>query len=236
MNAVELIREACDIVGISRPTSIASATDKGVRQLVGLLNDEGRDLSARFGWEALIAEATFATQAQEDQGAISDIIGAANAYRYILNDTMWNRSRNEPVCGPQSSVDWQALKTLGLSGPYTTYRIRGGRLLFDSIPAAGENVYFEYASRNWIVNGVSYKRAVSDDTDEFRLDDEILLRGVEWRWRRVKGLAYAEDFNSYERMVADAMARDGTKRKLSLAKSVPSNERRWAVSPGSWPL
>jgi hypothetical protein len=238
MNALEIVREACGIVGIPRPNTATGSSDAGVRQLLGLLNDEGRQLSARYGWEVLIREVKHITLAQEDQGAIATIIGAANAYRYILNDTMWNRSRREPVCGPRSSIDWQILKTLDLSGPFTEYRIRAGRLLFTPAPSAGELIYFEYVTRNWCTSsdGEAQRRAVSNDEDVMLLDDEIMLKGVEWRWRRAKGLAYAEDFNAYERMVADAMARDATKRRLSLEGRRSSRERTIAVSPGSWPL
>lgn len=207
-------------------------------QLRGLLNAEGRQLAERCDWQVLTRETSFMTTAAEDQGSLATIVGATNAYRRILNETLWNRSRNEPISGPASSVDWQYLKTLGLSGPFSTYRIRGGQLLLDPTPAAGESVYFEYVTRNWCTSadGSEQRRAVEDDEDVFVLDDEIMLAGVIWRWRQAKGLAYAEDFRAYESMVANAMARDATKRRLSLADSRGGPERRIAVSPGSWPL
>lgn len=237
MNALELVREACGIVGISRPNTITGSADTGVRQLLGLVNKEGRDLSARYAWQSLTREATFATTAAEDQGSLATIIGAANAYRYIVNETMWNRDRKEPVLGPNSSMKWQALKTLDLSGPYTEYRIRGDHLLFTPIPAAGEDIYFEYVTKNWCTSedGEEQRAAVSNDEDVFLLSDEIMLVGVEWRWRKAKGLSYTEDFNSYERLVADAMARDATKRRIDMTRSQPA-QRTLAVSPGSWPL
>lgn len=238
MNALEVVREACSVVGIPKPSVAVTSGDRGVLQLVGLLNTEGRQLSARYDWQALIREVAHTTLAQEDQGAIDTIIGATNAYRRILNETLWNRSRKEPVCGPRSSLDWQMLKTLDLSGPFTEYVIRGGRLLFTPAPAAGESVYFEYLSRNWATSadGTTQKRAVSNDEDVFLLDDEIMVIGLTWRWRQAKGLSYAEDFRTYESLVADAMARDGTKKRLSLAREAGGPERRIAISPGSWPL
>jgi hypothetical protein len=238
VNALQLIQEACSIVGIARPNSIIGSSDTGVRQLLGLFNKEGRELSARHAWEALIREATFNSVALEDQGALSTIIGAVNSYRYIVNDTLWNRDRKEPICGPQSSMDWQALKTLDLSGPYTEYRIRGGHLLFLPAPAAGEEIAFEYVTQNWCTSadGSEQRRSIADDEDIVLLSDEIMLAGVEWRWQRAKRLSYAEEFTAYERLVADAKARDGTQKRLSLAGRGGSGERRMAVPPGSWNL
>lgn len=239
MNALQLVQEACSIVGIARPNSIIGSADTGVRQLLGLLNKEGRELSARHAWEVLVREFTYPSVATEDQGLIDTIIGAANAYRYILNDTLWNRSRKEPVCGPHSSTDWQALKTRDLSGPYTEYRINGGHLRFLPAPAAGETIAGEYVTKNWCTSsdGVTKRRAIENDEDVVLLSDEIMLAGVEWRWRKAKGLSYAEDFAGYERMVMDAKARDGTQKRLSLAgKNGGSGERRISAPPGSWPL
>jgi hypothetical protein len=39
-----------------------------------------------------------------------------------------------------------------------------------------------------------------------------MTQGVIWRWKAAKGLEYAEDYNKYERLVADQMGRDGGKR------------------------
>jgi hypothetical protein len=237
MNALQIVQEACGILGQPVPNSIQGSSDAGVRQFLGLLNNEGRSLSERYTWQVLIKEATFVTLAQEDQGALTTIIGVSDAYRFIINETMFNRDRHEPVIGPNSSMEWQIRKAFNLTGPFTEYRIRGNRLLFNSAPAAGEHIYFEFASKNWATtaDGLTLKRAITFDTDEFLLDDELLLAGIEWRWRKAKGLDYAEDFNTYERKVTNATTRDATKPRVSLADRVMS-ERRIAVSPGSWPL
>lgn len=226
------------MIGVPAPNTATGSADTNIRQLLGLLDAEGRDLSVRCDWEALIRECVHVSLAQEDQGSLTSIIGAPNAYRHILNDTIWNRSSGQPICGPKNALDWQASKTLGLSGPYTEYRIRGGRLLLLPPPGAGEEIAFEYVTRNWCISedGQEQRSAIKTDVDEVLLDDGIMVAGLNWRWRKAKGFAYAEEFNTYERLVAAAMDRDGTKRTLSLDRHTSTRERRFAVSPGSWPL
>lgn len=238
MNALQIIREVCPAVGISVPNSVVGSADVGVRQLLALLNKEGRDLSQRYAWEVLIREASHTTTATQDQGTLETIIGATNAHRFIINETMFNRTQGVPVLGPNSPLDWQLRQTLGLTGPYPEYRIRGGRLLLLPTPAAGESLYFEYVSKNWATDstGTTQKRAVTADEDLILLDDEIVLLGLEWRWRKAKGLDYTEDFNEYESKVSNAMTRDGTKRRVSLASRNGSPERRVIAPAGSWPL
>lgn len=221
MSMLEIIRAACGTVGIPRPNSAIGSTDSGVVQLLELLNEEGSELAARSssGWQALIREGNFTTVAQEDQGAIDTIIGAANSYRHILNETIWDRTTRQPVYGPKSPSIWQGYKANSFAGPYPEYRIRGGRLLFIPSPAAGDSCYFEYTTKNWLASsdGTEQRSRATDDEDVPLLDDEIILSGLKWRWRQSKGLDFGQDFEKYEARVIDALARDGTKPRLSLS-------------------
>lgn len=221
MNCIQLIREACGRIGIPRPNSASSSSDTQVLQLMALLNEEGSELAARSssGWQALIKQATFTTVAAESQGVLQTIIGASNAYRHIVNETIWNRTTMEPVYGPRPPSIWQGMKALTFAGPYAEYRIRGGELLFLPVPAAGDTCAFEYATKNWATDstGATGKSLVTADEDIFLLDDEILLSGLKWRWKKEKGLEFGEDMRSYESKVTDALARDGTKARLSLS-------------------
>lgn len=205
---------------MTRPVNAVGSSDAGVVQLLELYNEEGSELAARSsdGWQALVQEATFTTVNSEDQGAVSDIIGTPNAYRHIINETIWNRSKKMPVYGPRPPAIWQGFKALTFAGPYSEYRIRGGHLLFLPVPGAGDECAFEYASKNWMTSsdGTEYRSRVAQDTDIPLLDDEIVLAGLKWRWRQAKGLEYGGDFDKYEARVNDALARDGTKPRLNL--------------------
>lgn len=219
MTVLELVRAVCGVIGIPQPNSLIGTSDRQVIQLRELLNNEGSDLAARHstGWEVLIREATFTTVADEDQGTITDIIGASNAYRHIVNDTIWNRTTRIPVFGPRGPHMWQGYKAFTFAGPYSEYRIRGGHLLMLPVPVAGNTCAFEYATRNWLTGpDASEKSTITDDDDVPLLDTDLMQQGLEWRWRKAKGLDYSQDFEDYESRVMDAVARDGTKPKKNL--------------------
>lgn len=237
MTALEIVRRACKSLGIPSPNTATGSGDLQVVQIVGLLNDEGSELAAEIPWQALTREATFTTVATESQGDLETIIGAANAYRYVLNDTIFNRSRREPIFGPKAPREWQAQKSLNVTGPFPQYRIRGGQLLFDPVPTAGENCYFEYVTRNWVEDASGNGQAeFTADDDEPLLDSGILLAGVKWRWLEAKGLAFDQKFQNYSRLVADAKARDGTKRTLRLDGHNDRVSAGIVVPIGSWNL
>lgn len=220
MSILDIVRAACGTIGISRPNSVIGSSDSGVVQLLELLNEEGTELAARSssGWQALVREATFTTVATEDQGSVETIIGAANAFRHILSETIWNRTRMEPIYGPRVPSSWQGLKAQNFSGPHPEYRIRAGRLLFLPAPSAGDTCAFEYATKNWLTSsdGSSQRSRATNDEDVPLLDDELILAGLKWRWRAAKGLDFGQDFSKYEARVIDALARDGTKARVSI--------------------
>lgn len=221
MNVLEIVRAVCGTIGLVRPNSVVGSSDIQVIQLGELLNEEGSELAARSasGWQALVREATFVTLAQEDQGAIATIIGATNAFRHIVSETIWNRTTREPVYGPRPPRIWQGLKALTVAGPYPEYRIRTGRLLFLPTPSAGDTCAFEYVTKNWLQSsdGMSQRSRFTNDEDVSLLDDELIRQGLIWRWKASKGLDYSADFQKYESRVVDAIARDGTKPRVSLA-------------------
>jgi hypothetical protein len=238
MNVLEVIQRACNAIGIDEPSVAVASTEQDVVQLVELLNQEGRSLSTRHDWQALTYEATFTTVATESQGSLTTIIGATQGLRKIVNDTIWNRDTQQPICGPLSKPRRQAYKALSLTGPYSEYYIRGDTLRFYPAPPAGEDCYFEYVSNMWCTDstGATYRRNVAADTDLFLLDDEIILAGIEWRWLRKKGLSYAEEFASYEALVDLAMRRDGTKRTINMDEPSEKVRAGTFVPIGSWNL
>jgi len=112
-------------------------------------------------------------------------------------------------------------------------------LLVTPTPTAGYTWAFEYASKNWILgtDGITYKQYFTLDTDTILLPNDLVLMGLRWRWKKEKGLEYAEDFRTYEMQVKDELGRDGGKPNLHM------DDEGWHgpvpgifVSPGSWNL
>lgn len=237
MSLLTIIQAMCARTNVPSPTSVmGQISDTQVAQMVRLLEEEGNDLSKRGSWQGLTREATWTTTAAEDQGALTTL--ASNGFNYIKNGTFWDRTNKLPIGGPLDDGQWAAIKGRGTTGPRYYYRIRGDHLLIVPTPAASLSWAFEYASENWILanDGTTYKSAFTLDTDTVLIPEPLMLMGLRWRWKKEKGLEYAEDFRTYEQQVKDALGRDGGKSVLSMA-----GEKRDAM-PGilvpamSWPI
>lgn len=229
MSLLTVVQQLCKRQNLPVPTTAYGTTDPQVRQMIALLEEEGNDLSSRGGWQAITFEASLTTAAQEDQGAITSI--ATNGFRYIKNQTIWDRTSRLPVCGPMDGIEWQAMKAVVTTGPRYYHRIRGGKLLVNPSPPASDSWYFEYASQNWILSadGNTYRQYFALDTDTMLLPETLLLMGLRWRWLREKGMDYAELFRTYEIQVKDALNRDGGKPRLFM-----DNQNWKGPQPGIW--
>lgn len=233
MTMLTTIQNFCRRTNLTVPSTVYGTTDPQIRQILAILEEEGIDLSARGDWQQLTQEATHTTLAAEDQGAISTI--ASNGFSYIKNGTIWDRNLRLPVYvidGP----NWQAAKAMNLTGPRYQARIRGGKLICNPTPTAGNTWAFEYISQNWILgaDGTTYKQYFTLDTDTILLPESIVLMGLRWRFKKEKGLEYAEDFETYESQVKDALSRNGMKRTLNMGNDAPMVSPGVVVPLGTW--
>lgn len=235
MSLLTTIQYFAGRTGLNVPTTVFGTTDPEVRQLLRLLEEEGSDLSGRGDWQELTNEATHTTVATESQGAIKTI--ASNGFRWIKNDTIWDRTNQLPLY-VIDGVGWQQIKSANTTSPNYHVRIRGGNLLSNPVPTAGLTWAFEYVSWNWITDsaGANPSQYFATDTDLVLLPDEIILAGLRWRWKKEKGMEYAEDFARYETLVADALSRNGLHRKLSMSQGAVSAKPGISVPNGSWNL
>lgn len=225
-------------VGIGKPALAASSTDTNVQQIVASANEAGQETAARFGWQELTKEATFATLATESQGVLQTLTGAD--FAFVLNETMWNRTQRRPVFGPKVPAAWQQLKAQFTTGPWSQYRIRGNQVLFIPIPPAGNAIFFEWVSKYWAAATgaptVGTQTGFVLDTDVSLLDERLIALDTVWRYKQAKRFAYDEDFDKAETAIADAMSRNASKPTLNLAGAVGDFAPGIFVQAGNYTL
>lgn len=231
MTLLAIIQSAADLIGVTRPTTVVSSSDRNVRTLLALANVEGEELLERYAWPETNKQATFTTVAAELQGTLVSI---AADFGYIVNGTMWNRTLNQPVDGPLTPQERQQMASGSVTGPFHDFYIRGASLYLFPTPTAGQSVYFEYQSNLWCQSsGGTGQTAWAADTDTGILDESLMKLGVVWRFKKKNGLDYAEDFRTYEQKLANATSRAGGKRTLDMSgrRMIP----RGVTTPeGSW--
>lgn len=236
MSLLTIINDAQDMLGLKRTTDALDSNDQAARTLATIAAREARDLAARHPWQALIREKSITATATETQtGAIPD------DFDRMINETFFNRTRKRRVIGPLDPVEWQAHKALSASVLTDAFRIRGDAILLVPTPSAGDSYYYEYVSSHWahgVEPPVETDASWWIDGNETYLSEELILLGVIWRFKKLNGLDYAEDFATYERRVTDAIMRDGARRTLSFSfdDRLYDHSRPPTIPEGSWSL
>jgi hypothetical protein len=234
MSLLTVIQKVCARVGIGIPTYIISNPDPKVGQMAALIEEALDEIIVRFEWPVLTQEVVFTSIAAEDQGNINTI--APNGFKYIVKDTIFNRTLRRPFYGPITASRWQSLKALPNPGPFYKYRIVRDHLMMNPPMVAGHTCAFEYISK-WAVTdstGTSYKEVPTVDSDVFLLDEKYIIACLKWKWKYEKGLEYSEDKLAFEVMINDLAAKDGSQPILSM--DGPPNEWKPGVfvPSGNW--
>lgn len=193
---------------LSVPLAVFSSTDPQVIQLRRLLERGLEDMAGRGRWQELTVEKAHVTLAAESQG---DIRTLCDGYSYMLPYTLWDRTNKLPLVGPMAPADWAALKAWVITGPRYQFRLRQNLLLVTPAPAAGYDWRWEYVS-NFAIQATAagaLKDRFTADDDEILIPKKVTLADLSWRWKKEKGISYAEDFNTAERMIVDALGRSG---------------------------
>jgi len=214
-------------------TTVFSNTGETQKQLLALCNMAGDIIAREHDWQVLVTEKTFTTTATEEQ--TDGTAALPTDLERIINETLWNRTTTDPVYGPLSAANWQAQKASMTSGVWSQYRLRGNSIWMYPIPAAGNSVYYEYVSKNWCQSaGGTSQSAWAADSDTGRIPEHLLVLGLAWRWLESKGLDYGARYDEYEKELAKAKARDGTRKRHSITGPVYRTVSTGRVPEGSW--
>jgi hypothetical protein len=190
-----------------------------------------------------IAATTPLTFAQDTYALPADL----KAY---IDRTWWDRTNRWALLGPDSpQLDQWHRSGIVQTGPRRHWRQIGNSLnnTWRIWPAPAEIVspiqlVFEYLSTNWVdmtgsVASTGTNSQFTVDTDTSFLDDRALIKGLKWRFKKIKGYGgWEDDRNDYIDFVDRLIGRDGGSPTLSLTKRVhpflldPLN----AVADGYW--
>lgn len=215
MSLLTIVQGACDsLLNALPPKYAAGNADDSVRQMVSLLNEEGREQAFGYPWQALTRRVEKPALPQEDQG---DIESLAPGYAYILNDTIWLGGMPFKPLGPQNPQAVTGMEAFGFS-PATTYWIEGNHLFVKRVPSASQRLMFRYQSRNWVkaADGTE-KGMMTLDDDKPLIPERVLLLALVWRWLQRNGMPYEQEYMNYRNALQQYTSREGTRAVLNVS-------------------
>jgi hypothetical protein len=192
MTLLTIVQEAAGSLNQPVPSTVFGSTSGDAVLWRNLAQREGRDLSGRHDWQALIVQQTWTSTATQAQTS-----ALPSDYDHMVPDVViWDRTGKYPYQGPTSSQDWQTLVSSGVTGGGAGWwRIIGGDVYLYPAPTAGRTL----RSNTSRPNGASPRAARSKrmggryrhGADPGKPDRARLT----WRWLRAKGMDYAEEMD-----------------------------------------
>lgn len=175
-------------IGLDPVADPFSSSDQSFRQLRYLINTAGEELSQLYPWDFLRKEFDINTTALDT----GDYVLPAD-FLYMINQTAWDRTNDNPLLGPLSAQDWAYLtgRDMVTGNSYLSYRMTDDKLLiYPHPPEAGLNLHFEYINRNWVLDsttGDTYIDRVITGADIPLFNRTLISRMLKVKFLEAKG-------------------------------------------------
>lgn len=235
MSLLTLVQDVFMEVGIAqtRPNAVITSTDANVLQLLALANTTGEALMKRYAWQELMVNSTFTATGTIAQGSVGFVFGAD--YDRLVPQTFWDRSQRIPIDGPVTTQQFQADQSNLVAGPPYYFFIFGNQVCIGPTALnAGDTCSVFYISQDWCQSsaGVNQSSFQADD-DVTRIPERLFRLDLIWRWKRAKGLSYAEELATAEEQIETAIGGNRSARVLYFGGRnilYPTN-----IPEGYWP-
>lgn len=230
MSLLTIIQDAAALVGVDVPTSIVTNTDPTYTQLKILAQVEGDELARYFDWRGLKIETSFTgdgtTVLFELPAGFDRWMSGGAAF---FEDGTYDRLE-----GPVSDETFTAYQSANSDPSDPVWRMIGPDVEFFPALDTGVVVNSLYITGYWITDaaGTTRKARWTLDSDLSTLPERLITLGVVWRWKRAKGLDYAEEYRTYQMERLKATRSDGGLRMLTLSSSFsggPSRKNAYRV-------
>jgi hypothetical protein len=214
-----------------QPSAAFSSIDPIIQQMIACVQDTGDEMVERVDWQALKiaspvtftgdgASTLFALPAGFSMGInkLSPDCFVSSAYPTLR------------MVGPVMEDDLLRMKALPMSLYPSVWRVVGSHVEFFPALQATEIVSFVYQLGQWITNaaGTPYSPpAIAADTDLFVFSERVIRLGAIAKWKRLKGLDYAEEFRAFEASLDRVSAQEDTGRIIDMSNSVVMWDDTW---------
>lgn len=231
MSLLTVVQDATGLLGLTEPSVVIGSTDLTTRQLLAIANQACKSLNRKW-WEAMTREQTFVTTA-----TVAQAVALPNDFDRFWPDTFFNRTQNRKIEGPVTPQAWQQIQSSGATSNIVIgFRKRDGSFLLTPTPEAGETIAYEYISNKWARSAdlSEAKLRWDTDTDTSYFDEWLITLDIVWRWRKTKGLAYAEDYDTWKNYRDTLLGNDTGAGEINAAPGSEDRSLGVTIPEGSW--
>lgn len=185
MSLLTLCQSLAKNVGMEVPDQIIASSDRSRAEMVEQSIAVGEELARRVDWGALQGSVTLTG---DNTNKVHDLPAG---FSRISNGVGTTASGN-PIRS-LTRAEWASLTPT--DGVPRYFLLTGDQMTLWPYLANGSTVSVSYQSKYWCSNGTA---AWAADTDTSLISEDLFLKGMIVRWRRQKGMEYADYEAEYE--------------------------------------
>ena len=239
MTLLALVQGAALRCNVAVPSTVVGNADPTVQQFQAFCQDAGDEMGERWTWPNQRRPGALATPSGRPTQITGD--GATVIFplptdwgRFSPSDTLTSSLYPTlTLSGPVNEEDLLRFKQLPFTPLPSLWHLIGdpsatSRFIeFYPAPAAGEIISFVYGSQMWISSGGTMVWSWTTDSDISLIPDRIVMLGTIWRWKRAKGLSYAEEFAMAERTFDRVSGQQSQRRTIRMTTEPMVGEMWW---------
>lgn len=213
MSLLTIVQDTCALVGIEVPTSVVSSNDDTYTQMVYLAQFEGDELSRTFKWRQQKVSADFTGD------GVTRLWDLPADFDRFTTEARRASSILLGLQGPVSDDEFLDAQVRGFNPTIPYWRLFGDNIETTPAVASGQQIKFEYVSSYWVADNTgTVKARYTADSDVALIPERLITLGVVWRWKRAKGLDYAEEMRTYQTEKLRQQHVDGGTPRLRLSE------------------
>lgn len=176
-------------VGLSSPDTVYASSDPTWQEALVFANEVGQELRRRFDWGELYFE--------------TNIVGTGTNQPLSLPSDLSRLAKGTSVrhatgtVRPLTQREWGDLTPVEGNPRY--YLKENNKISFWPYLANSDTVTVGYIQEGWCDGGAQF----ASDGDTVIFDDDLFTQGLIVRWRRQKGMDYADFEAEYEATLQD---------------------------------
>lgn len=227
---LEIATAVADETKGPRLADVAQNVDPDAQIMLRLINKVGTRLMRIYDWDILLREETVSATGDEI------LIPSANMpvdFDRFVPETFWDRSTNNLVSGPVSSVEWSGLKVQTFSSQNKKFIFRAGDVLTQPIFDSGVDLAFEYVSNFWCEDSLGAGLAsMVSDTDVLRLDSELVISITKYEWLTSEGQPTIAAVAESKALIARLINNDASTDNIAVTADIfAQNTRHFEGAP-----
>ena len=196
MSLLTVINAVADTVSLDAFESVYGSDDPNAQTMVAMAKEAGDEIARRVDWNTMLKTSTV---------VLNPHTLPADFQRLIPGGAV--RTLGGTFCRAiTAGSQWNVIAGSGSLQPF--FFVRGDVMQF-SPPAIAPGASIEYVTKNWIIGDpYAEQDEFTSDGDTTAFPERLLTKGVIWRWKRQKGLAYDDELAEFEADLAQEATAD----------------------------